>query len=61
MELLRGWLAAVPEGERAALWRRYVQADSALNAIRHTAGLRALEAELVRPGRRMTTLSSQAR
>jgi hypothetical protein len=42
VELLGQALARTPAGEREAFWRRYVQADAALNSLRQRPGLRAL-------------------
>jgi hypothetical protein len=48
VELLREAVRSVPAGERAAFWRDYVQADSALAAVRGTPSGARLEAEVGR-------------
>jgi hypothetical protein len=51
LALLRQALERVPPAERIAFWRDYVQADSALAAIRHSQTMTELAARLVRSSR----------
>ncbi len=51
VELLRQALAILPEKDRPAFWRNYIQVDSALNPIRSTKAMKKLAATMTDAGK----------